>query len=270
MVVDFHTHIFPDAIAERAIASLEEKCHTSAFTRGRLDELKQSMKEAGIDYSVVLTVMTKASQFENVNRAAAAMNGKEGIIAFGSLHPDCDDICGKLDMICDLGLKGIKLHPDYHNIWIDDPIYVKITDEAIKRGLIVLFHSGWDIAYPDVHHASADHVANLLNILDVDGRPESKIVLAHTGGWNNWDDVEKYLVGRNVYFDTSLSLPLISVSQMQQILADHGCDRIMFGTDSPWDSQAESLASIRALDLEEEELECILYRNAFRLLNLPC
>ena len=268
MVVDFHTHIFPDAIAERAIASLEEKCHSNAYTRGRLDELKASMKNAGIDYSVVLTVMTKPTQFDNINNAAAEMNGKDGIIAFGSLHPQCDDICGKLDRIKAFGLKGIKLHPDYHDTWIDDPAYVKITDEAIKRGLIVLYHSGWDIAFPDIHHSSADRVSNLLDILKIDERPEAKIVLAHTGGWSNWDDVEKYLVGRNVYFDTSLSLPRISASQMKRILTDHGCDRILFGTDSPWDEQKQSLQAIKDLELDAEEIDAIFYKNAFRLLNL--
>lgn len=268
MIIDFHTHVFPEAIAEKTISFLESKGGTKAYTRGTLNELKASMKEAGIDYSVAISVVTKPSQFDTVNKYLADINNKDGIIAFGGIHPDCEDICDKLDYIKKLGLKGIKLHPDYQNTWIDDDKYIKICEEAIKRDLIIIFHSGWDIGFPDEHHSSIDRVSNLLNVLRIDERPEAKIVLAHTGGWNNWDEVEAILVGRNVYFDLSFSLPMLSVEQMVRIIKEHGCDRILFGTDSPWSGQKQSVAEISALDLDQEELEAIFYKNAMRLLNI--
>ena len=113
MIVDFHTHVFPEAIADKTISFLENKANSHAHTRGTLEELKSSMKEAGIDYSVALSVVTKPSQFNTVNNYLAEINGKDGIISFGGLHPDCEDIEEKLDYIKELGLKGIKLHPDY-------------------------------------------------------------------------------------------------------------------------------------------------------------
>lgn len=268
MIIDFHTHVFPDAIAEKTISFLESKSNSKAHTRGTLKQLIASMKEAGIDYSVAISVVTKPSQFNTVNRYLADINGKDGIIAFGGIHPDCEDICEKLDTIKELGLKGIKLHPDYQDTYMDDPKYVTITDEAIKRGLIVIYHSGWDIGYPDKHHSSIDHVKGLLDAINVDERPEAKIVLAHTGGWKNWDDVEEYLVGRNVYFDLSFSIPYLSAEQMTCIIKDHGSDRILFGSDSPWSGQKQSVAEISALDLDKEELDAIFYKNAKQLLNI--
>lgn len=268
MIVDFHTHVFPEAIAEKTISFLEAKANSSAHTRGTLEELKRSMKEAGIDYSVALSVVTRPSQFNTVNSYLAKINGKDGIISFGGLHPDCEDIEEKLDYIKELGLKGIKLHPDYQDTRMDDPKYIEICKEAIKRDLIVLFHSGWDIGYPDSHNASVEYAAKLLNAINVDEQEDAKIVFAHTGGWKNWDLVEEMLVGRNVYFDLSFSMPFLSKEQLTRIIKEHGSDRILFATDSPWSGQKQSVAEISALDLDPEELEAIFYGNAAKLLNL--
>lgn len=268
MIVDFHTHVFPEAIAEKTISFLEGKSNSSAFTRGTLEELKKSMKEAGVDYCVALSVVTRPSQFNTVNSYLAEINGKDGIISFGGLHPDCDDIEEKLDYIKELGLKGIKLHPDYQDTKMDDPKYIHICKEAIKRDLIVLFHSGWDIGYPDSHNGSVEYAYNLLNALNVDECENAKIVLAHTGGWKNWDKVEELLVGRNVYFDLSFSIPFISAEQMTRIIKEHGSDRILFATDSPWSGQKQSISEISALDLDREDLDAIFYGNAFKLLGL--
>ena len=268
MIVDFHTHVFPEAIAKKTISYLENKSHSSAHTRGTLEELIKSMKESGIDYSVALSVVTRPSQFTTVNNYLAEINGKDGIISFGGLHPDCEDIEDKLDYIKKLGLIGIKLHPDYQDTRMDDPKYIKICKEAIKRGLIVLFHSGWDIGYPDSHNASVEYAANLLNAINADEQEDAKIVFAHTGGWKNWDLVEEMLVGRNVYFDLSFSMPFLSKEQLTRIIKDHGSDRILFATDSPWSGQKQSIADISALDLDREELDAIFYTNAAKLLNL--
>ena len=115
MVIDFHTHIFPDTIASKTIAALEQTSGIEAATDGTLRGLLASMEMAGVDMSVVLPVVTKPSQFESINRYAKSVNetysGK--ILSFGGIHPDCEDYKQKLDFIKELGLPGIKLHPDY-------------------------------------------------------------------------------------------------------------------------------------------------------------
>lgn len=265
MVIDFHTHIFPDQIAENTIQLLEEKGNIKAFCNGKLSGLKQSMAESGIALSVVLPVVTKPSQFDSINEYAAQITGKEGIISFGGMHPDCEDCENRLVEIKRLGLLGVKLHPDYQHTFIDDPKMVRIIDLASKLGLIVLIHSGVDIGLPHPVHCTPKRAANMLSQLQED---TSKIVFAHMGGYLMWEEVEEYLVGKNIYLDISFSLDKMSKEQFVRIVEDHGGDRILFASDSPWGGQKETLDNIRGLDLTEEELEGILYKNGLELLGL--
>ncbi|MDF2537859.1 MAG: hypothetical protein K0S76_880 [Herbinix sp.] len=265
MIIDFHTHVFPDRIAEKTIHKLEEVGNVRAFTNGTLDGLKKSMSENHIDMSVVLPVVTKPSQFDAVNAYAAEINGKEGIISFGGIHPDTEDYREKLDRIKEMGLKGIKLHPDYQETFVDDPKMVQIINYASELGLIVLLHAGLDIGLPDPIHCAPKRAASMLNQMS---NIETKIVLAHTGGYAQWDEVEDELVGKKVWFDMSYSLGMIEDEQFIRIVNNHGADRILFATDSPWSGQNETLSHLRGLHFSEEELECMLYRNALELLGL--
>mgnify|MGYP004452568245 CR=1 FL=1 len=49
MIIDFHTHIFPDAIAQRTIEKLEAAANIKAHSDGTLTGLKTSMQKAGVD-----------------------------------------------------------------------------------------------------------------------------------------------------------------------------------------------------------------------------
>jgi predicted TIM-barrel fold metal-dependent hydrolase len=265
MVIDFHTHIFPDRIAAKTIEKLEEVGNVRAFTYGTLNGLKKSMKENHIDLSIVLPVVTKPSQFDCINSFAAEITGREGILSFGGIHPDTEDYCEKLSEIKKLGLKGIKLHPDYQETYIDDPKMVRIIQYAVELGLIVVIHAGVDIGLPAPVHCPPDKSAAMLSQIDSEN---ARIVLAHTGGWGLWDDVEEYLVGKNVWFDASFSLGMISDEQFVRIVKNHGADRILFATDSPWGGQKETLEHMKKLELTEEEIERILHGNAEELLGL--
>lgn len=265
MIIDFHTHIFPNNIAERTIHFLENQGNIKAFTNGTLYGLKKSMKECGIDISVILPVATKPSQFETINNFAAAITGKEGIISFGGIHPDTEDYIGKLQRIKKLGLKGVKLHPDYQNTFIDDPRMVDLIRQAVLLDLIVVIHAGLDIGFPDPVHCPPARTANMLSQINYDN---AKIVLAHMGGFDMWDDVEKYLAGKNVWLDTSYCLGMINDEQFVRIIRKHGKERILFATDSPWGGQKQTLEHIKSVGLSQDELECILHKNAESLLGM--
>ena len=56
MIIDFHTHIFPDKIAAGVISQLSSAGGITPHTDGTLAGLKKSMKDGGIDASVVLPV----------------------------------------------------------------------------------------------------------------------------------------------------------------------------------------------------------------------
>lgn len=265
MVIDFHTHVFPDKIAARTIEKLSSCCNTMAYTDGTLNGLKKSMRENMIDLSVVLPVATRPSQFESLNNYAAEINGREGIISFGGIHPETEHCEEELKTIKRLGLHGIKLHPDYQEMFIDDPRYVRLIKCAVDLGLIVSIHAGLDIGIPDPIHCPPDRTATMLAQID---NEEAKIVLAHMGGYDQWDDVEEYLVGKNVYFDISFCLGHIKDEQFLRIVRDQGADRILFATDSPWSGHKETLNYLGKLGLTEEELNCILHVNAEKLLGL--
>ena len=264
-IIDFHTHIFPDAIAEKSIASLEEKAGIKAATDGTLQGLLESMELSGVDLSVILPVVTKPSQFDRINSFAAEVNAKYGdrVLSFGGIHPDCEEYKNKLDAIKVMGLKGIKIHPDYQGVMIDDVRYMNIIEYADSLGLIILTHAGIDIGLPETVHCPPDRMRKVLDAV----KPK-KMVLAHTGGWKQWDAVYEYLAGEDVYLDTSFTFDYISREQFLKILDKHAPDKVLFATDSPWSCAAKGIQAIRTLPVSEEVKKAILWENAARLLEL--
>lgn len=265
MVIDFHTHVFPDHIAERTMEKLEAAGNVKAFTGGTLKELKVSMKSNNITISVVLPVVTRPAQFDSIHQYAAEIHGREGILSFGGVHPASDNYREELEKIKALGLPGIKLHPDYQGAFVDDPEMIRIIQYAVELDLIVLLHAGLDIGLPDPIHCPPKRTANMLDQIN---NKKAKIVLAHTGGYNQWDEVEEYLVGRNVWFDVSYSMNRIKKDQFLRIIRNHGVDKILFASDSPWGGQKETLEWMKDMDFTGEELEKILWINGLKLLGL--
>lgn len=267
MIIDFHTHAFPDAIAERTIEKLAAMIEAKPYTNGTLDGLKESMKRDGVDYSVVLPIITRPAQFQTVNQYAKDITGKDGIISFGSVHPKADDVREEINIIKKLGLKGIKLHPDFQDTFIDEPCYMETISYALEQGLLVTIHAGVDEGIPEPVHCPPDKAAYMLNQVGKNG-DISKIILAHTGGFHQWDEVEELIVGTSVYLDISFCRGYIKKEQMERIIRNHGADKILFGSDSPWDGQKETIDYVRSLNIEETMKNQILGENGKRLLGL--
>ncbi len=269
MIIDFHTHNFPDKIASSVIAKLEASGNMKASTDGTLDGLKGSMKNAGIDISVVLPVTTSPKQFESVNKYAADTNGKDGIISFGGIHPDNDDIEAKLDYIKSLGLPGIKIHPDYQGVFIDDDRYVRIISYAVKIGLYVTTHAGFDPAFPEVIRCTPERIVNMLNKVYGNAEPkEPRIILAHLGSLDRPDLVVDMIAGKYVYLDTAVMLDRIPTELLYTIIRKHGAERILFATDCPWADQKRFVNIINNLDLSDLERDQITHLNAIKMLNI--
>ena len=267
MYIDFHAHIFPDAIAARTIAHLEQKGEAKAFAPGNLDGLVASMKKAGIDYAVVLPVVTKPSQFESVNRFAAELCKREDLCSFGGIHPDCEDIEEKLDVIKALGLKGIKLHPDYQETDFDDPKYFRILKGCKERGLYVSVHAGFDPGFPDRIRCSPERSAAVIKKLhEGEDDPKPFVILAHLGANEQHDLVEEHLVGLPVYFDLGVILGQVEREQLLRIIRRHGADKILFATDTPWHDQTADRLYFESLPLTDTEREAISHKNSERLL----
>lgn len=268
MIVDFHTHIFPEKIAAGTIEKLENTAHIKAFTDGREESLMASMKEAGVDVSIVLPVVTRPEQFNTVNEFAAQLNEKyqakqNRLLSFGGIHPDTLDFKRELRIIKHLGLQGIKLHPDYQNTYFDDIKYMRILDYATELGLITVVHAGVDIGFPDHVRCTTERIHRVIEEV----APE-KMVLAHYGAFGLWEDVEETIAGENVYLDTSYIFEFIEDATFLRILEKHGEDKVLFATDSPWSGQKESLAQLGRLVTDKNALNKILGENAEKLLSL--
>ena len=264
MLIDFHTHCFPDSLAPKAISKLEASGSIKAFTDGTASGLINSMRESGIDYSVLLPIAATPSQTVKINDISIQNNKKDNLFWFGSVHPHYENIRYELDRLKDAGIKGIKLHPDFQGVFIDAPETVEVMKYASTLGLLLTIHGGMDISFPDLHRSTPKRLYSVLNQLEV-----AKIICAHMGGYMYLDDVEKYLMNSNsVYIDTSFSIGKMDTEQIKRILNTFDSERILFGTDSPWDSQKKALNDIKSLNISHELEDKILYKNACRLLDI--
>ena len=263
MIIDFHTHIFPERIAERAMGSLSSFSGFLPVSDGTLNGLKKSMNEAGVDKSVVLGIATNAHQQASVNDYLISIKDDESVIPFGSVYPDAPDALLELERIKAAGLKGIKLHPEYQQFYVDDekmkPIYKKISE----LGLILVFHAGFDYGYPAPYHCMPENLKNALKWLD------TPVVAAHFGGQDCREEVLRTLCGLpSLYLDISFSYGTISKPTAEKIIEKHGADKILFASDSPWHNPAWEIHMVENLSLTKEEKEKIYCKNAVKLLNI--
>ncbi len=265
MVIDFHTHVFPEKLVASAVKTLEEKSGVPAKTNGCIDGLLASMKEAGVSRSIVLPVVTAPKQFSGINKFAASINDEytDCLTSFGGIHPDSEDYKGQLKFLKDEGFVGIKLHPDYQGVMFNDIRYKRIVDYASELDMIIQVHAGVDIGLPEPVHCTPKMA---LEVMSETGA--KKLVLAHFGGWKLWDEVEELLAGRDVYFDTAFIEGYMDRQQFERIVKAHGSDKVLFATDSPWSGQKKTIDWINACDLDDETKEKIFYKNARRLLGI--
>lgn len=265
MVIDFHSHVFPEKIVKKAMEVLSRNAGNAVpFIDGTVQGLLRNMEQYGIDKSVVLNIATNPKQQANVNDFAAGIHSDK-LIAFGSVHPDAVDAVEELYRIKSMGLQGIKLHPEYQNFYVDDPKMTRIYETCAKLGLIVTFHAGIDIQYFEPVHCTPQR---LRQVLPVFSGSQGKVVAAHMGGFMLWYDVEKYLVGQNVYMDTGYCYSRMPVQWAKRIIQNHGADKFLFGSDLPWSGVHLERRFVEALELPAEEQEKIMGKNACRILNI--
>lgn len=271
MIIDLHTHIFPDQMAAATIAELESHLPAGrkACSDGTLSGLLSTARSGGVTFSVLLPVVTAPKQFDSVNRFAEAAAKNEGIISFGGIHPDNDHIEERLQNLKERGFKGIKLHPDYQHCYINDDRYIRIIRTCVELDLMVSIHAGVDIGYPDPVHCPPKLTLEMLNkVYGSEEAEKAHIILAHLGGHAMYDEVENLLAGKNVYLDTAYSLDQLPAEQLMRLIRKHGADHILFGTDSPWTNQKQQADYLRSLPLTEEEKERILWKNASEFLKI--
>lgn len=277
MVIDFHTHIFPDSLAQKALGRLVDNLRdyepqydrASPYTDATAAGLAASAKAAGIDICVVMPIATSPRSSETLNSFAARINKTPGFRSFGSVHPDNPDALKELECISTLGLPGIKLHPEYQSCYADNDKTVALVRRAAELGLWVLFHAGADVGMPPPVHGAPEHFLRLRRSV-----PDAKIILAHMGAFRLWEHALKKYPGNNFFVDTSFSIEVYPERQhvFAELIRAIGTDHVMFGSDSPWACQTKSLVETKTFlskyGFSSKETADILGNNASLILGI--
>ena len=264
MIIDFHTHVFPDNLAEKAVYTLSSSIDNlyELSSDGTVSGLIKNMDDWSINISVVQPVITKQSQTKALNDWAASICS-DRLIAFGGIYPHTDDYKRDIDYVAELGLKGLKFHAEYQDFVVDDEKMLKIYDYALSKGLILLHHAGFDPAFPPPFRSTPKRFAKIVKAMR-----GGIIVAAHLGGHAQWDDVEKYLAGTDIYLDTSMGFEYFTAEQFVKILNRHGADKILFASDSPWSNAKSEINKLKSMPLAENNIMSVLGGNAKRILKI--
>lgn len=260
-IIDFHTHAFPDPLAERAMKTLlAETDEVQAHLDGRIGSLLESMDRAGISTSVLCSIATRPEQFESILAWSASIASGR-IVPFPSVHPFDPAAVEHVAEIAAAGFKGLKLHPYYQDFMLDDARVMPLYAAVVEHDLLLVCHTGFDIAFPRVRRADPVRVLEVVRQY-----PELKFVATHLGAWSDWEEVRRHLIGKPIYMEISFACDDLAPETAREMMVGHPEDYVLFGTDSPWQDQAATLAWVRALELGGERERKLLSANALALL----
>ena len=258
MRIDAHTHCFPAALAPRALAKLETNDALYPRCDGTLNGLLAVLDRDGIDKCFVLNIATNPHQQDKVNEFAVSINRYQNrVYSFGSIHPDYPDVKRAAKQIKESGLYGVKLHPDFMGYDILYDKFMPVFAACAEYALPVVIHAGLDPTSRDHIHAKPQDIAKILERF-----PSLRLCAAHFGCAVHHEDVLKHLCGKNIWFDTSFPALGASPSGVKKLLESHDPDKVMFGSDMPWESPAEVEAFLDNLELDDKQKRKIFGENA--------
>ena len=258
MLIDFHTHVYPEKIAQKGVQYIGDFYDLPMSEKGTLVHLKSVAKASGTTHVVLLGVAVKPEVVESINRFTASMLD-EFTFGFGTIHPDFpnkkEEICHCLEM----GLKGIKIHPDMQKFNIDDPRMMEVYELLSKKGAPIMIHMG-----DDRHDHS--HPARLRRVLQM--FPQLQVCAAHFGGHTMYETARENLSDTSCIMDISSTLMFMEKEQAERYINHYGAERLAFGTDYPiWDPVRE-VRRFLSLNITEEQKEQIAHKTAERFLEL--
>ncbi len=267
MIIDFHAHIYPEKAAAKIFPAAKKKLKVAVPGTGAPDDLRSRMSRSGIDRSVLLPLAKGKGDVPALNRWTLSVSG-DGLIPFGAIHPSMEDLEAELDRLVNVGCKGIKVMPLLQEFFPDDSLCGRLYEAVIQRNMILVTHAGRDPMDRQEIFGTPERFARA-----IESYPELKLELAHLGGLRMWDDVQRYLlpavsISRNVYFDTAYVSFYMGREEMAELIKDIGTDRVLFGSDYPWEDPGRAAEIIKGLDLSEKEIDSILWKNAASILGL--
>lgn len=255
-IFDFHTHIYPDKIAAKATQSVSDFYEIETPIIGTVDTLFEEGKKAGIEKYLVLPVAIRADQVVGINNFIhGQVQEHEEFYGFGTVHADMPDICQEVERIREMGLLGIKMHPDTQMFNIDDERLFPMYD-LIQGKIPVMLHTG-DPRY------DYSHPRRLRRVLEM--FPKLTAIAAHFGGWSVFEEAYECLHDKECYMDVSSSIMFLGKEKSREYICKYGAERMLFGSDFPLWKPSEEVRAFMELDLTSAQQEMILYDNAMRL-----
>lgn len=260
MIIDAHTHIYPEKIASRAVESIGHFYDIPMNCDGTVDSLVRLADETGVDKCLVCSAAVDASRVRSINDflISAVKAHPDKLIGFGTLHADMEDPATEVAYMMANGLKGVKLHPDMQLFALDEERTQKIY-KACEGVCPILIHTG-DKRY---HYSNPSMIPAIVR-----DYPDLVLICAHMGGYSEWSDPSIPLPGKNVYVDCSSSFFALSREEILLLFSLYGADRILFGSDYPMWNMKNELEILRSLNLPEADMEKILSGNLLRILNM--
>ena len=264
-VVDSHVHLYPDALAPKVTPALSAKFGNGPSFDGTVAGCIRKNKASGIAVSINLPVATKPDSVRSTNRfwsAYAPGKSASGIVSLAAFHPLVGDKTAEVENIVSLGFTGIKFHPEYQLFRFNDKSMDDVWAAMAEYGLVAYLHAGGERVFKPPYHSTPGEIATLQKRF-----PSLKIVAAHLGGFSMWNEAEAALAGKcGVYLDLSHTFFWMPTGQILRMIRTHGADRILFGTDAPWQDQRKVLEAFCALPLSDKERTAICRDNAGELL----
>ena len=259
-IIDIHTHIYPDDIALKATKSVRDFYQIGGDSMdGTEAMLMERGAAAGISKFVILPVAIRPDRVHGINDfIVQRLKQNDALVGFGTVHAAMEGMDDEVQRIMDLGLKGIKMHPDSQRFAIDDlrlfPVY-----EAVRGKLPVMLHMG-------DHRYDYSHPVKLRRILDL--FPGLQVIAAHFGGYSMYETACELLKDTDCVFDVSSSLMFLPEGEAERYIGIYGAERMAFGTDYPmWDPVKETERFFK-LKLTPEQFEQIAHKTAERILGL--
>ena len=262
MIIDFHTHIYPPPVAAKILPAARRKLKVEVPGSGSPQDLKEHMSRSGIKRSVLLPLAKGREDVSSLNDWVLSVSA-EGLIPFGAIHPFMENLEAELDRLAGCGIRGVKIMPLLQEFYPDDQGCERLYEGLIKRGMILVTHTGRDPLEREEVFGTPERFAKVVQCY-----PELRMELAHLGGMRMWDEAKRHLLpaGGNVYFDTAYVSFYLERKEMAELIRDIGADRVIFGSDYPWELPGRAVEIIQGLDLSPGEKEAILWSNASQLL----
>lgn len=257
-VIDAHTHIFPNAIARKASENIGNFYGLNMYTEGTVQTLRNARnatyRNRKITSQVIFSPALSISQTYSINNFIAQCCSEDStLIGFGTLHRDNSDYKSEIRRIKELGLVGLKFHPDFQKTNIDNEAMLSVYEEAALNNLPIIFHMG----DKSLDYSSVKRLKNVMSQI-----PNLTVIAAHMGGYLHWNEALEFLSpSDNLYFDISSSLDFVSDKIFFDMLKKFGTNHFFFGSDFPMWNPVSELEKLSLRKLSDNDRRCIEYLN---------